>query len=124
MYSDVDFLIAGTQSQYLQDLVMRGDAAGNFNTINPIKMKLGQVDFNIVLSSNSKYFLLEFKPTANWSQYEIHKRISLVIREMLKEKSLAELVRYGAWEVKKITEYERVMIYQFAKDGHFTRLYN
>lgn len=87
-------------------------------TINPIKIQLGEKQFNLVISHTDQYRLFEFEPAAELSPDGGHKMIANAIPDLLATSNLEKLLRLAAEQVKTIIGYDRVMIYRFAPDAH------
>ena len=98
--------------------LIRNAKSGNFDDINPVKIKLGEDDTHVILSSSSNYYLLEFEPMASTKYASINKKLSHAIPQLLAEKNLLKLLESTAAEVSGIIGYDRVMVYRFAKNGH------
>ena len=88
----------------------------NFDTINPLRVNIGSRNYHLVISLSENTYLLEFEPIL--IQYDIQSAIGSSVSEILGGKKLKSLLESAAFEVKKLIEYDRVMIYKFANDGH------
>ena len=117
--SDVEkFFSINVPAGYFTALIYNAAASGNFDDINPVKIKLGEHDIHVILSASSNYYLLEFEPMVSAQYASINKRLSQAIPQMLAEKNLLKLLEKTTTEISNIIGYDRVMIYRFAKDGH------
>ena len=107
-----------TSAGYFSGLISKYALSENFDDVNPVKIKIGQHDMHVILSAISNYYLLEFEPRVSIKSASVNKRLSYAIPQMLAEKNLKKLLEKSASEVSSIIEYDRVMIYRFAKTGH------
>jgi len=88
----------------------------SFDTINPLKVSIVSRNYHLVITLSDETYILEFEPVL--IQYDIQSAIGSSISEILGGKKLKALLESAALEVKKLIEYDRVMIYKFAEDGH------
>lgn len=88
----------------------------SFDTINPLKVNIGSRNYHLVITLSEATYILEFEPVL--IQYDIQGAIGSSISEILGGKKLKSLLESAALEVKKLIEYDRVMVYKFAEDGH------
>ena len=76
------------------------------------------MNFYLIFSTVQELYLLEFEPVISDFSGDIQKMIGLSIADMLADKNLKHLLVNTAAQVKKIINYDRVMIYRFAQQGH------
>ncbi len=92
--------------------------ANGFDNINPCKTALGQNWFNLIISQSGKTHLLEFEPTAQQDNFDGQNAIGNSVSKILAEAGLQAMLNKAASEIKKIIQYDRVMVYRFEEDGH------
>lgn len=96
-------------------------APDSFRGVNPIKTtigKSGQTNFYNIIAhvNNDNLLILEIEPIAdNISTSKFQYILSNAIQNV-QEASMATLFEVTAREVKKITQYDRVMLYRFDQD--------
>ena len=93
-------------------------AADPVRHTNPLKIKLGAQYFNLIISPAKEYALLEFEPIAVFNVADVQHLINKSIPGILEGADLSSLLHYTAAQVKSIIQFDRVMIYRFAADGH------
>ncbi len=99
----------------LKQLLKLGHTQG-FDTINPLKVIIGSINYHLIITLSADTYILEFEPLL--IKYDIQNAIGSSISEILGGKKLKALLESAAMEVQKLIEYDRVMIYKFAEDGH------
>ena len=90
----------------------------DLNSINPYSLILNGKLFNLIITSSGNFQVLEFEPADTDVDFDGQKAIGRSISEILSGKNLATVLRNAAHEIKKLIEYDRVMIYRFNEDGH------
>lgn len=90
----------------------------NFDSINPFHTEINGADFCLIISASGPYYLLEFEPALSDIKADIQKLIGSSLAEMLADRNLVSLLKNSATQVKNIINYDRVMVYRFAADGH------
>lgn len=103
---------------FIAQLINFGRANKSFDQTNPFSTDVLGVPFYLIISPAENYYLLEFEPVASDLKIDIQKMVGRSISEILADKDLGTLLNNTAAQVKKIIEYDRVMIYRFAADGH------
>ncbi len=84
---------------------------------NPLTVAAAGVTYNLIVTTGSEYTLLEFEPRV--VAYTTHlQTISKVMAAIADNNTIQDLLASGAAQVKDIIEFDRVMVYQFAADGH------
>jgi chemotaxis family two-component system sensor kinase Cph1 len=101
----------------IEPLIILGKQ-NNYEQINPYRIQLDNQPWNLIISSSASLTMLEFEPAAQESDPDLQTLIGSSISEMLGDKNLKSLLINSASQVKKIINYDRVMIYRFAEDGH------
>ncbi len=89
-----------------------------FESINPFYIELDGKAFNLIIKNAAGIYLLEFEPCDKKEEFDVQKTIGRSISEILGESRLHSMLKTAAREIKKIIQYDRVMIYQFGEDGH------
>ncbi|MGM9475930.1 ATP-binding protein [Pedobacter sp. GSP4] len=100
----------------IEDLLKLGIIRKNFDGIIPHPIEINASLFYLIISASENDWLLEFEPVT--LQYDIQSSIGRSASSMLQGKSVAALLSSAAQEVKKLIDYDRVMIYKFLDDGH------
>ena len=86
---------------------------------NPIPVTIGSNDWNAILHQSDDKLFIELEPTkSNEKEYSFHSMIRMASDPLAsissEEKACRELVK----QLKKITGYNRVMIFQFIANNH------
>jgi chemotaxis family two-component system sensor kinase Cph1 len=111
------FLQSIPEQDILSQLVKSGRSNG-FDQINPYQLIVSGQKFNLIISTSGGFELLEFEPDRSPSETDIQKMIGKSVSQMLTDRNLPDLLNNAAHHVKNIIQYDRVMIYRFAEDGH------
>jgi chemotaxis family two-component system sensor kinase Cph1 len=109
--------LSGEKNQ-LSNLVNLAKNNKSFDAINPYQAVIGDNLYNIILTSSNNELILEFEPGSSDLNFDIQKTIGRSVSEILSGKSLNTVLANAAFEIKKIIQYDRVMIYKFHPDGH------
>ncbi|RBQ07751.1 ATP-binding protein [Pedobacter miscanthi] len=100
----------------IEDLLKLGIIRKSFDAISPHPLEINGNPFYLIISSSSNDWILEFEPVT--LQYDIQGSIGRSASTMLQGKSISALLSGAALEVKKLINYDRIMIYKFLDDGH------
>ncbi|KQR67577.1 ATP-binding protein [Pedobacter sp. Leaf176] len=100
----------------IEDLLKLGIVRKSFDAISPYPIKIGDKPFYLIISSSQNEWLLEFEPLT--LQYDIQSLIGRAASAMLQGKTVTALLQGAALEVKKLINYDRIMIYKFLDGGH------
>ena len=100
----------------IEDLLKLGIVRKSFDAISPYPVKINDQPFYLIISSSENEWLLEFEPLT--LQYDIQSLIGRAASAMLQGKTVTALLERAASEVKKLINYDRIMIYKFLDDGH------
>lgn len=100
----------------LENLLKLGINKKNFDAISPYPINIGKNPFYIIISDSDGNLLLEFEPVT--LQYDLQSLIGRSASAILQGKSVSSLLEGAASEVKKLINYDRVMVYKFLDDGH------
>lgn len=107
----------GLEPGFIPQLIKIGKQ-NNFENINPYAVDLGDQHYYLIISISADYYLLEFEPVAADHEPNLQNMVGSSVSEMLADKNLKVLLDNSARQVKKIINYDRVMVYRFASDGH------
>jgi chemotaxis family two-component system sensor kinase Cph1 len=103
---------------FIGQLIKFGKNNKSFEQTNPFVTDVQGKPFYLIISPTDGYYLLEFEPAESDMSIDVQKIIGRSISEMLADKNLQRLLDNSAAQVKQIINYDRVMIYRFAEDGH------
>ena len=103
---------------FINQMLQLGRRAKTFETLNPYRIDIDEVSFNLIMSQTGEYYLLEFEPNSTATKFDIQKTIGRSVSEMLAGKQLRQLLDNAAMQIKNLIGYDRVMIYKFLEDGH------
>lgn len=116
---DIEPLIGTNEPpDFINQLVSFGRANKSFDQTNPFITDIQGKPFFLIINVSGPLFLLEFEPVASDLKNDVQRMVGRSISEMLADKNLTNLVNNAATQVKKIIDYDRVMVYRFAEDGH------
>ncbi|RZA02122.1 MAG: GAF domain-containing protein [Sphingobacteriaceae bacterium] len=117
--NDIEPLIGKNEPpDFIRQLISFGRANKSFDQTNPFHTDIQGQQFYLIISQSGTDYLLEFEPAASDLKTDVQKMVGRSISEMLADKDLTNLLNNSAIQVKNIIEYDRVMIYRFAEDGH------
>jgi len=100
----------------IEELLKLGIIRKSFDAISPHPVEINGLSFYLIISSSENDWLLEFEPIT--LQFDIQRSIGRSASSMLQGKSISALLKGAAQEVKKLINYDRIMIYKFLEDGH------
>lgn len=101
---------------HIEELIKLGIIRKSFDAISPHPVEINGLSFYLIISSSESEWLLEFEPVT--LQFDIQSSIGRSASSMLQGKSISALLKGAAQEVKKLINYDRIMIYKFLDDGH------
>jgi len=101
---------------HIEELLKLGIIRKSFDAISPHPVEINGLSFYLIISSSESEWLLEFEPVT--LQFNIQSSIGRSASSMLQGKSISALLKGAALEVKKLINYDRIMIYKFLEDGH------
>ncbi|WP_426329576.1 ATP-binding protein [Pedobacter sp. R-06] len=101
---------------HIEELLKLGIIRKSFDAISPHPVEINGLSFYLIISSSESEWLLEFEPVT--LQFDIQSSIGRSASSMLQGKSISALLKGAALEVKKLINYDRIMIYKFLEDGH------
>ncbi|MXV53142.1 GAF domain-containing protein [Pedobacter sp. HMF7647] len=102
---------------YLRQYILLNDDAELFKRMNT-QVFIGSISFNLIINSATPYYLLEFEPEASNLQVDLQQQVGRSLSEMLADKQLDTLLKNAAEQIRRIIQYDRVMVYKFHEDGH------
>jgi chemotaxis family two-component system sensor kinase Cph1 len=105
---------ANTISNFIRD----GKLQGAFDPANPLPININGVSYYLIVAISAAFYLLEFEPAFSGFNVDVQSMMGRSIAELLKHKDLKQLLNAAARQVKKITGYDRVMVYRFGAGGH------
>lgn len=111
-------LIPGGAPEQLSQLLNLGNANKNFDSVNPFHIELGGQPYFVIITPSGGNLVIEFEPADSDLALDVQKAIGRSVSEILSGRSLGTLLNNAALEIKKIINYDRVMIYKFNEDGH------
>jgi len=100
----------------IEHLLQLGIIRKSFDAISPHPLEIDNNPYYLIISSSPSNWLLEFEPVT--LQYDIQSSIGRSASSMLQGKSVSALLKGAANEIKKLINYDRIMIYKFLEDGH------
>ncbi|WP_231459560.1 ATP-binding protein [Pedobacter sp. Leaf132] len=100
----------------IEDLLRLGVIRKSFHAISPHPTAIGVKPYYLIISESVDNWLLEFEPVT--LQYDLQSAIGRSASAMLQGKTVAALLKGAAIEVKKLIDYDRVMVYKFQEEGH------
>ncbi|WP_244139441.1 ATP-binding protein [Mucilaginibacter ginkgonis] len=116
--SDVEsYLLANEPADFIASIIALGRNKG-FEHSNPYAVTVKGSSFNLIIAPSDEFYLLEFEPAISDLNIDIQRVIGRSVSEILADKNLQRLLDNAAQQVRNIIEYDRVMIYRFAEDGH------
>ncbi|GAA4092190.1 ATP-binding protein [Mucilaginibacter panaciglaebae] len=119
LINDIEPLIGANEPpDFINQLISFGRSNKSFDQTNPFSTDLQGTPFYLVINESGPLYLLEFEPVESNLKTDLQRMIGRSVSEMLADKDLHNLLKNSASQVKNIIEYDRVMIYRFAEDGH------
>jgi len=106
------------QSDFIRQLISTGRSRQGFERINPVPIVMTGIDFYLIISASGTNYVLEFEPAVSDFDIDVQSMMGASIAEILTFSDMQLLLNNSATQVKQIIEFDRVMIYRFAKDGH------
>ncbi|RZK78593.1 MAG: GAF domain-containing protein [Pedobacter sp.] len=101
---------------HLDQLLRLGLSQNSFEIINPYRLEINNQPFYLIIHESGDQIIMEFE-TSN-DLYDIQREIGRSVSGILQQKTLRALLQSAADEVKKLIDYDRIMVYQFLEDGH------
>jgi chemotaxis family two-component system sensor kinase Cph1 len=85
---------------------------------NPLQIEVKLISYYLIINLSGEDTILEFEPMASDSQIDVQQTIGKSMSAILSGKNLDSMFQRTALEIKKIINYDRVMVYQFNEEGH------
>ncbi|MGL5793626.1 MAG: GAF domain-containing protein, partial [Waterburya sp.] len=115
-------LVGSKQLEAIQDCLSE-----SFEQINPIPIKLTcnhkTVTFDGIVHGNGEIIIVEFepsKPSPNIDFFNFYKLVKNPINRLQNTRTLEELCQAITQEIKKLTEFDRIMVYRLDEEGSGT----
>ena len=111
-------IISPNSEPFIWELIRMGMTIKGFVPLNPHPVYIQNTGYHLVITRSGDFYILEFEPELSDIKRDLQPFIGASISEMLADADLEHLLINTAGQIKKIIEYDRVMIYKFHKDGH------
>jgi chemotaxis family two-component system sensor kinase Cph1 len=85
---------------------------------NPLQIEVKLISYYLIINLSGEDTILEFEPMTSDSQIDVQQTIGKSMSAILSGKNLDSMFQRTASEIKKIINYDRVMVYQFNEEGH------
>jgi two-component system, chemotaxis family, sensor kinase Cph1 len=107
-------LLDSHQIQLLQNCL-----SADFETINPLEITFNDRRFDAIVHRSDGVVILELEPKTknNGKFFSFYHLVKRPIAKMQNSSTLSEMCQILVQEVRKLTEFERVMVYQFDPEG-------
>jgi light-regulated signal transduction histidine kinase (bacteriophytochrome) len=94
---------------------LRDGLAGDLAQLNPLTVRIGGGDVDLVLHRADGLLIAEFEPVAGAEQAGAawHRRLPAVLQRLSATDTLEELTAVLARDVRAVTGFDRVMVYRF-----------
>ncbi|MGY1813243.1 SpoIIE family protein phosphatase [Blastococcus sp. SYSU D00820] len=94
---------------------LRAGLAGDLADVNPLRMRLGGEEFDLVLHRSGRLLVTEWEPLRGAEQAGAawHRRLPSVLQRLSATEDLQELTDVLARDVRALTGFDRVMVYRF-----------
>jgi chemotaxis family two-component system sensor kinase Cph1 len=106
------------QPNFISQLISPKKTKKDFERINPVPITIAGTAYYLIISISQEYFLLEFEPAISNFDLDVQSMMGQSIAEILTYTAIEQLLDNSASQVKQIIDFDRVMIYRFASDGH------
>jgi chemotaxis family two-component system sensor kinase Cph1 len=103
---------------FIESLLIIAQAGHAFEPVNLYPVIIGNVPYHMILSTAGAYFLAEFEPASSNLEKDLQQVIGSSLSIMLSDAKLTSLLYKTAHQIRKIIQYDRVMVYKFHDDGH------
>ncbi|MEG4800969.1 GAF domain-containing protein [Microcoleus sp. ARI1-B5] len=118
---DLSLLFDLTQLEKLKACLQKE----NLKTVNPIKLSVQRagksLEFDCILHRVEGFLIVELElatNTENISVFSFYHSVRATVSQIQSAKNLKELCQVTVEQVRKISGFDRVMIYQFDPEGH------
>lgn len=106
------------QPDFIKNLISIGKSNKGFQRINPVPITISGIQYYLIISLSGEKYILEFELSASSFQLDVQGLMGNTIAEILTYSKMEELLENTAVQVKQVIDFDRVMIYRFAQDGH------
>ncbi|MTJ13542.1 GAF domain-containing protein [Anabaena sp. UHCC 0187] len=117
----LSILIDNEQINIFRDYLSQQDLQSSNPIEFPIKVGDKNINFDGVIHRSDNILILELEPTVldkNQGFFKFYPLIKLAVSQLKGANNLPDLCQILAKEVRKITGFDRVMLYKFDDDGH------
>lgn len=118
-FQDLELLMGPAyQPGFIGHLLAAGKENKGFERTNPAPVEIGGINYFLIIAKSAAYYLLEFEPALSNFDLDVQSMMGWSIAEILSYRDMQLLMERAAGQVKQIINFDRVMIYRFAADGH------
>jgi chemotaxis family two-component system sensor kinase Cph1 len=103
---------------FIESLLIIAQAGNTFEPVNPYPVIIGNIPYHMILTTAEEYFLAEFEPASSDLEKDLQQVIGSSLSIMLGDAKLTSLLYKTAQQIRKVIQYDRVMVYKFHDDGH------
>lgn len=116
---DIEALLgAGYQSGIIKRIISSGLKGKDFERTNPAPVEINGNGYYLIISVSKGYHLLEFESAVSNFDLDVQSMMGQSIADILTYRKTQSLLDNTVAEIRKIIEFDRIMIYRFAPDGH------
>ncbi|GJM29052.1 MAG: histidine kinase [Cyclobacteriaceae bacterium] len=109
----------------LEEVVQLGLRSQEFEQLNPTRVWMAKkgnstkISFNLIIHRSDNLLILEFEPyeESDWSM-PLTGLLNGTLLKLKSSQALNEMFEVMVQQIKRITQYDRVMLYRFAEDWH------
>jgi chemotaxis family two-component system sensor kinase Cph1 len=113
----INFNISGTDLTISQQ-VTKGINGKEPEVNNPIYLEIEKTPYYLIVTLSGEDKLLEFEPIFSDINVDLQQIIGRSMSDILSARTLDTMLQITAVEIKKIINYDRVMVYKFGEEGH------
>ncbi|UKT64913.1 ATP-binding protein [Pedobacter mucosus] len=113
----IDFNISGAHLT-INQLVTIGSNGREPEINNPLYLEINKIPYYLIVTLSGEDKLLEFEPIDSDLKTDLNHTIGRSMSGILSAKNLDSMLQITADEIKKIINYDRVMVYKFSEEGH------
>nr|WP_314498474.1 ATP-binding protein [uncultured Chryseobacterium sp.] len=103
---------------FIMDLIALSWQGRNFKPVNPYQVEIGDIIYNVIISTSGENYILDFEPEASDLFNDPQNIVGASLSQMLADKNLETILNNVVIQIKSIINYDRIMVYQFHNDGH------
>ena len=112
-------ILSTEQGDLIRNVLLIGSSGPGFDALNPVSCRINHQSFDLIISQLSEKILLEFEVRpASAHPITIQPVMTQALARIQSVHSTQELLEQVAEFVKRISGYDRVMIYKFHADQH------